>query len=1217
MSIQNHIFFSKSKILFQLNLANFNLLEFSERWDNTKQLRENEPSFSPIKADLQSSQRTILDIVGVQSGSYGVANSLALAELYKIIDYYESGKNGSNPEKNSLFDKKIKDIKSSFTGKVKFSFPTDLISSGSTGETDVYFMFIQGSQNMQSRTVLQSQPPTFVSTPRTTTGLFYSYADTNEIAQDIDSAGTYVLNQLNKDNNRNFRDQVAAELDVAYDHVTGKWVAQHQTLARLITDIPAAELLDTSQLTKADMENASNKDWYAENGKYNLSGFKVGEALPISVEKGDPKLCGPDIKECGEKKLHTIKVVNRAPRSFKKGDVVMLTKINGEWIVQDFGKAEEIPLPAKSSDWKFIKYISNSDHFFKDFRHYQPKIGNDTEEERKKYARPVSIDTYINASRFLFYDNVNQKLFAGTYDFLKPILSDNSIKTLFDYNTSNQKPDFIPSKGYFISTVFDQMNTKFGGFSEALSVDLNVHQKRDDVDFFKKINFLSPTEELGPQGDKYAKEFSNFFGPVFSEGYSTFLPIGSGGVAILNDSNIKKYGSGDYIESLNQYLSSGTVLTEKLLEYANNRGIDFPAEISSKIIDFSPIVRFWSVLGTKPIKNYYHKPIFYGSKLNNPSSVQFICLHDVFACHQDLDGNYFGTGQTKGPDRNGYVYFNEVAVDFTKDFCKAGLISPITRKDLVEDRNEELILDRQSFVHTMWGNMFDRACFTGYRKLNSMSNFHEPLKSKDDCLSYVRFDSAIRNVPIEEIYGATYNVFNFEDETKYKGRGANLVGVTAAINTIQKRNNNEIIFNVLQTFGQKTFNQRQLSSILGTNVTIPQWGSSSDTFSSFGTTGLWVQIYDHWPEEDTIYDPRYFAILHFNPGDIYSNVSGIQKGKTKEELTDASLFNSDLEQYKYWKIKDYLEQNYISELGGPLTLSPEKIDYQRDIDLEQSPVDFRIPTYANPKGEESYPSDNTIVPLDTMVNSRNILLRPPSEWRINPIRRGQLLSGVNGLFKFDLERTKFKTRKRYNLPDDFVIDKGFVYFYTTIGLNRDSEPYIHAGGKGFEMNQTIDLEKEVQIKITKIDGNGAIQEIQILDRGEGFLPNNFATRTLRKDPSDDKKFCYKQIIPANSGGEPAIIEFYEGIVYNVTRIDLPPTKHGGNIRLTTPSAAGRNGVIRGDRQTKVPVAKNLTNLYDCFYFFQNDISHAATYDNPDNATARTDPWLQFVKLDIS
>jgi hypothetical protein len=113
--------------------------------------------------------------------------------------------------------------------------------------------------------------------------------------------------------------------------------------------------------------------------------------------------------------------------------------------------------------------------------------------------------------------------------------------------------------------------------------------------------------------------------------------------------------------------------------------------------------------------------------------------------------------------------------------------------------------------------------------------------------------------------------------------GANCVGIISAKQTITKRSGGKLNYSINQDFG---LNQQRASTLATNFITIipgifsgggsagggmqygfPQWGSTTDNINSFGTTALHLRIFDYWPEIDTVFDPRYFGILHFNPND--------------------------------------------------------------------------------------------------------------------------------------------------------------------------------------------------------------------------------------------------------------------------------------------------------------------------------------------------------------
>lgn len=106
--------------------------------------------------------------------------------------------------------------------------------------------------------------------------------------------------------------------------------------------------------------------------------------------------------------------------------------------------------------------------------------------------------------------------------------------------------------------------------------------------------------------------------------------------------------------------------------------------------------------------------------------------------------------------------------------------------------------------------------------------------------------------------------------------GLNFVGITFAMQRITKSGGGQINFDVINQIGIPGW-----TIILGGSVTTsmfgppvidqprerpptPTWGSTTDLYNSFGTTALHCMVFDAWPIEDTIYDPAYFSVMHFN-----------------------------------------------------------------------------------------------------------------------------------------------------------------------------------------------------------------------------------------------------------------------------------------------------------------------------------------------------------------
>jgi hypothetical protein len=105
-----------------------------------------------------------------------------------------------------------------------------------------------------------------------------------------------------------------------------------------------------------------------------------------------------------------------------------------------------------------------------------------------------------------------------------------------------------------------------------------------------------------------------------------------------------------------------------------------------------------------------------------------------------------------------------------------------------------------------------------------------------------------------------------------------------------------------------------LSGPSGTSNASSQWGTGSDLISEMNTSVLYARVFDAWPEEQTMFDPRYFAVMHFNPGELGSidgdNDLDIQEPttiNTQEFVADDVIvyLDSDIKPRGSWSFNTY------------------------------------------------------------------------------------------------------------------------------------------------------------------------------------------------------------------------------------------------------------------------------------------------------------------------
>lgn len=204
----------------------------------------------------------------------------------------------------------------------------------------------------------------------------------------------------------NPKNQVTAELDVYYNANTGKAEAgTRQILARLLDDIPAVKINNVAanidELTVDQLMNEVNNK---------LNYFSTGYAMPVNVHKGNPYMFGPTFsnkgKGCTDEKKEKILVTNRSQKSYEKGRIVLLQRIDDEWIPMDFGEDDPVSF-SKTGNWNFQYLIADKDSYFKDDRHYyeeqfQPELdGSITPAQYESLFRFHFYSTLVDAINFV------------------------------------------------------------------------------------------------------------------------------------------------------------------------------------------------------------------------------------------------------------------------------------------------------------------------------------------------------------------------------------------------------------------------------------------------------------------------------------------------------------------------------------------------------------------------------------------------------------------------------------------------------------------------------------------------------------------------------------------------------------------------------------------------------------------------------------------------
>jgi hypothetical protein len=1055
------------------------------------------------------------------SGSPYVTATISSTALLSLIDYHESG-NAQTDQKDKFQDEIIKDIKNSLEGYVSF---TD-----ASGKLMLKLYFNTIGKGSNERVVTQKGSPLITAPPRTAAGRIYSARQSQRLRLEetngFPNIGTIV--DVPKDADKgDVQHTVTGPIRLSWNEVTGTWESSNQVIARLLKDLEPANIVGF-ELSDEDLNNTNSSTYFDKSSPKYTAARTHGTAVPLSIQNNNPDMFGPTlIKFKGVNKIEEISVVNRSNDSFKNGDIVLCSFISGEWIVQKFGSIETKPQPTTIGRWGFTKLISNSDWYFRD-----------TEGD---LTLPASCQDLLRAK---FYASLTNATSAGA-----GIFSKQEISTLNSVGVStrvNRKLNY-----YIQTTSFDNSGPTKGGTASQ--------------DFYSRINTEQPA--FGDTITYYQTPI--FWGPVFPEGYSSAgharMRANTKVFSGWKHSGLSTASSGkpeaNFEDNFFANRATKTIQDVPNLDINDSNFLQLPADIATNgqyggdgfpIEDTHAIIQAINTnsLFATSINNlinsagfaYYLGQIdksldMYALKPSNPLKLQFSSLCAELAGSDDANSPYLTSRYSF--DRN----FQKNARDALKD----------------EKRFDATAGEAIPASESLFGNLYTRLATFGISNLTTIT----PVTCDGVYASAsvgqfqgIPYDCYIQKTPLNKPK-ASSTVFSSPSSPAKDG--ANLVGIITARNTFTKNKGGTMNISVKQIFGM-------YGPFLGNGgggsiaVTIlgsigawttdnssafkaryaPIFGSTnSDSIDSFGTTALHCMVWDYWPEQQTIFIPQYFTVLHFNPGILFS-----------APRTRVGIFKPD----------PPTGPTTTAAPGSPTTTPPPI-----NIDIADFDVDFRIPSF-NQKG-----SDGGYIPVPGGITVNiDCTLAPESDSRINTVRRGQLVTG-----------------------------DGFFYYKLVIGLNRNSATIINTG-KGFSKDDKIDAGKGVTIEVTSVDADGGITGFTFAEdktlegklppgiplsrkQGEGFRNTDFPNSTP-----------YKITLKSPKNEAPAVITFSTGISYRQIKQDAGPKMRTPITRLSSSSGAGTARIEETKNNTlniEDNVGAKYPGKYEAFYFFHNDISH--------------------------
>ena len=652
------------------------------------------------------------------------------------------------------------------------------------------------------------------------------FKDINIVAPKKDAIGkSYNIKEsgtiIHSTNQNSPKEHAGCSLDIKYNEFLKKWESgTPQVLAIMTTDLSSVEKPSLDVF----IDGAADEILHYQDGLQVLR----GSAIPLSMDQCNPLQWCPtyEIDERYREDIDNSKVqipvYNLSDKaSFASGDIVILNRIEGIWMPLPFSPSQVGPKAKSLLQWDFTYLMTNSDYYF-----------------RNEEDDLISYDDFEKAIHKAYY--INDPLNKNT------LSNDDSITK-----------DAKVNNNYFQVTSWDFMGPTIGGLRE------NGHALGcNQFEYY-------PDGESIPNGGKEQLSVSGpFFGCVFPDGY-----VENQKVATLKSLektfNLKPTGAkgsdGTYHEFFREVSNDQNVFENRDTNgQASSKNGIFADNINQLPADIA--------MNSSP-DGVYGRPISLIRTL--PTGIENL---------QDDFKSYFKNGDSGVPNRYSWMYqhpsqngltnsdLSESAFDLQPQNIKKIQFRPLkTETYACFELQNKYDVDirsnlRGEFARRMWDTQNDdqNPISTKARDRNLLT----PNSLYDDDKGLIYETSVKKLRPRSD-----YNPDLLWDRDWIGGVNAqgNAFGIIGAVCTVNY--DSKIEFSMDSYLGMQPW--------FLSNFLYSSWGKGS--YNERHTTDLSVRSFHSWPREQTIYDSRFFAVHHFNPG--------IEKQENKDGALDTEDLN--------------------------------------------------------------------------------------------------------------------------------------------------------------------------------------------------------------------------------------------------------------------------------------------------------------------------------------
>ncbi|MDC0297150.1 hypothetical protein OAK92_01110 [Crocinitomicaceae bacterium] len=1092
-------------------------------------------------------------------------------------------------------------------------------------------------------------------------------------------------------------DEVAADLDIFLNPVTKKWESGTPNLfAKLVQDIP--RIRNSPDIDKLIEQNIASD--LSNEGFENRFVVSSGFAMPIRVQNGNnlqwtPNYLNPEDVRCSSEndtEKETLVVYNMSSdRTFRKNEEVMLSRIDGRWIVSQLGidpdpLGDDPAIGGEAGKWgEFTYLMTNSDYFF--------RAGSDGGTGFQIGYDPRQMETDFH---YRYYSDINDGLNAGVnygvsggYD---PNLSFNTIGYVL--NPSLQR---IQANGFVQVTSFDSLDSKlFGSRGDGRQRDACAIASTNPTITSAGKNIPVDVTEW-QAGYRNGAHTGGFFGALFPDGYIGANEYFADRGFTLEVKNINRFNL-KYLNTDSSVAANGTPFTDDGAKdnktdptFSNRNNVINPVVVDPVLEPYPQVTDAkmeWFRLGQADgtdIKQVHPFPAA-ASLFHEPTNADARLRHlpaDVCLNASPEDGSYGSPLRTVhrfknfhkpkvvgdenlwkeatraqvaceyisrnyGDDDNrtgssafdfqpvnpANIMFRPLKLDAYNQFGESKKTSQASAR--ASDYKKAARLQRTGFEVEIHRTQVDmcRPVAHSFEDREFDPDLVDPNLWDDQTglkygpeVGYRRSYAKLQ----QYAYWATDNAgpgfggqepgaFQWANNGSNWDRGGNGFGIITSYTTV--RANLSIDFTTDNLYGMGT-NIGTSNSQAG-NIkfrTSYSWGNDNTSYYQHNCPNLSVRVFHEHPRNQTLYDPRTFAVHHFNPD---------MRFVFDQYLDD----NLDLQNIIRNGPGTYTSRNSVA-FSVPGRDDDGAITFDYNTPIPSSQVDYVVPSrYAKQIDSERYSGidlhqDDAAYQSISLITGRTCYrdatglvdgfkeppVMPEKYWQVETQRVGKLLPFAYG---------------RMFLGATFGQETSEIWQPVTIGVGNEN-PFINNqsfdGGStaesvknkiiydssnpesGFAVGDSIGIPlKGFTCRVASVkDSTGEILEIEIVDPGsfdisdtnntfdvltEGF-EGNMKFKIISSENGQDLNWSFVHVTSYKRMAidpKPFMVLKDGASVVSISATESKPTHNEG----FQPVADAQGGsFINKNEETSIIIDqanKSDNTAYDLFFHFHNDIS---------------------------